>query len=64
MPQTLLGGQPPTDQEAASFREAIQAVGYETSAGGGVVKTIVTLTKAEYDALTPDPETLYFIREA
>ena len=35
-----------------------------TSPGGGIVKTIVALTQAEYDALpTKDAATLYVIQE-
>lgn len=36
LPPTQLDGRTPTPEEAQSLREAIQAVGYETSPGGGV----------------------------
>lgn len=34
-----------------------------TYVASGEVRNIVTLTQAEYDALTPDPNTLYVITD-
>jgi hypothetical protein len=53
------------DKQAA--RTALQAVGSDPTGvtGATVIMNVISLTQAEYDAIvTPDPETLYIIKDA
>jgi len=53
------------DKQAA--RAVLQAVGSDPTGvtGATVIMNVISLTQAEYDAIvTPDPETLYVIKDA
>jgi len=53
--------------DKAAARVSLQAVGSDPTGvtGATVIMNVISLTQAEYDAIvTPDPETLYVIKDA
>lgn len=62
-----IGAQPAgsyaTAAQGALADTAVQPADLDDLVSSATVQSVVTLTQAEYDALTPDPATLYFVTD-